>query len=128
MSDESLNKMGRLTDNEVREVAEMQRHIDNLEEYLSVLFATLRGKDYPTRLPLKEDTDQSWFFNDVWEFLKYVRTDSPGVLEDFKSKERQERQRQIQRWQERKTKRRKPFWKRLFACVPHRQSSRRGGL
>jgi len=120
--------MGRLTDNEVREVAEMQRHIDNLEEYLSVLFATLRGKDYPTRLPLKEDTDQSWFFNDVWEFLKYVRTDSPGVLEDFKSKERQERQRQIQRRQERKTKRRKPFWKRLFDCVPHRQSSRRGGL
>jgi len=43
--------MGRLTDNEVSEVAEMQRHIDNLEEYLSVLFATLRGMDYdPTCL------------------------------------------------------------------------------
>jgi len=79
------------------------------------LFATLRGKDYPTCLPLKEDTDQPWFFNDVWEFLKYVRTDGPCVLEDFKSKEQQERQRQIQLWQERRTKQPKPFWKRLFA-------------
>jgi len=124
MSDESLNKMSRLTDNEVREVAKMQRHIDNLEEYLSVLFATLRGKDYPTRLPLKEDTDQSWFFNDVWEFLKFIRQSHPEVLDEFKSKERQERQRKIQLWQERRTKQPKPFWKRLFACVPHRQSNR----
>lgn len=108
--------MGRLTDNEVMEVVEMQRHIDNLEEYLSVLFFTLSGKDYPTCIPLKEVTDQSWFFNDVWKFLKYVRTDSPEVLEDFKSKERQERQRQIQRWQEQKAKRRKPFWKQMFNC------------
>jgi len=105
--------MSRLTDNEVREVINMQRHIDNLEEYLHALFMQVRGRTL--YVPQKEDTNQSWFFEEVSEFLCYVTENHPTILADFRNRKQEEQRQQIRLWQEQRTKRLKPFWKRLFA-------------
>lgn len=92
----------------------MQKHIDNLELYSRILYLTLKGEQAPKYVE-SEGTSQSWEFENVLEFLKFVRTDCPCVFDAFNErKERQWQKERTQRQQTMTATKPKPFWKRIF--------------
>lgn len=111
--------MDRLTNNEVAEVAQMQKHIDNLEACFENLWFNISHYEQPMRNMLLKDKDRNsaYFYNEIWKFLRFCKENHPEIKEEIMRKERQERQEQIRRQQERKAKKRKPFLKRFFYDV-----------
>lgn len=113
---EHFDKWGRpLADNEVTEVAKMQKHIDDLEAYLENLWFNLIMYSKPMTCLIKRDDDNSAnFFDRIWDFLKYCKENHPEIFKEIENKEQQERQELIKRLQQRKAKKRKSFLKRLY--------------
>lgn len=84
--------MSRLTDNEVAEVANMQKRIDNLEAYMENLWLNIRYYEEPIRnMCLKdEDSDSTFFFEGVWKFVRYCKENHPEIKEEIMHKGQQE--------------------------------------
>ena len=61
--------MERLNDNEVREVAEMQKKIDSYEGFIVALFMMAKSKKVHN-YPLFDGTDHTEEMNFIWRFVK----------------------------------------------------------
>ena len=60
----------KLNDNEVREVAKMQRKIDSYEGFIEALFMMARFSESDMNYPLFDGTDFTKEMNFIWRFVK----------------------------------------------------------
>jgi len=60
----------KLNDNEVREVAKMQRKIDSYEGFIKALFMMARSSKSNMNYPLFDGTDFTNEMNFIWRFVK----------------------------------------------------------
>jgi len=77
--------MGRLTDNEVREVAKMQTLIDDYEACFSLLFFLVRKDETP--IMARHDQDIYWH-KDIEDFIRYIRDRHPDIMKEYRDKGR----------------------------------------
>lgn len=68
-----------MTDNEVAEVAKMQKRIDDLEACFENLFLNLRT-DETCLMRKKDDTDEC---EEIWRFIDFVKTKYPEVIKEY---------------------------------------------
>lgn len=62
-------KMERLNDNEVREVARMQRMIDSYEGFIRALYMTMLSEK-EIKIPMFTDTNFDEEMNGIWRWVK----------------------------------------------------------
>ena len=60
----------KLNNNEVREIAEMQRKIDSYEGFIKALFIMVRAKKTNINYPLFDETCFTEEMNYIWLFVK----------------------------------------------------------
>lgn len=70
----------RLTDNEVREVAKMQKLIDSYEQNIVVLWGKLRSMDLTAELP---NSDYTEYIQKIWRFLDFVTAKHPEIIKEW---------------------------------------------
>lgn len=120
------DKYGRaLSDEDVREVARMQRLIDDYEACLDYLYCLIY-KEGEDPVMVCHDEDIFWF-RPIERFASFVRHSHPELLDELRHKERQELRQTIQQRQERKAKLPMPFLKRSFSELWHRLSNHQDG-
>lgn len=77
--------MTHLTDNEVAEVAKMQKLIDDYEACFSCLFLFIRKDETP--IMVKHGYDVPWF-QDIEDFVRYIRDRHPDIMKEYRAKGR----------------------------------------
>lgn len=118
--DESLVR--KLTDGIVVDIARMQKQIDHLDEFLMNLHINIVS---PTLHLMRKYDDIETY--DIWNFIEFIKTEHPEIIEAFKNKAQQEQQELIRQQREQRAKKPMRFWKRPFDDVPRPQSSHQDG-